>query len=60
MKYERTRQQFYENELCQMISQLAELLDRGYSVEIGKSRSGLKIFSISKKHIIVRRENLNE
>lgn len=61
MKYEKTRKEFYEREIHNMAAQMAEILDSGYSVEVGKSRSGLKLFSVSRKHEVVRkRGNLNE
>lgn len=61
MKYEKTRKEFYENEVHNMAVQIAEILDNRYSVEIGKSRSGLKLFAVSRKHEVVRkRGNLNE
>lgn len=57
MKYEKTRKEFYESEIHSM----AELLDKGYSVEIGKSRSGLKLFAVSRRHEVVKRKgNMNE
>lgn len=59
MEYEKTRKEFYESEVCKMASQIAEILDAGYAVELAKSRSGLKLFSVSKKHQVVRRENRN-
>lgn len=59
MKYEKSRQQFYESEIYKMAEQLSEILDNGYSVEISKSRSGLKIHSVSKKHVVVRRGSNN-
>jgi hypothetical protein len=61
MKYEKTRKEFYEREIHSMAEQMAELLDKGYSVEIGKSRSGLKLFAVSRRHEVVKRKgNMNE
>lgn len=59
MKYEKTRKEFYESEVHNMAEQIAEILDRGYSVEIGKSRSGLKLFTVSRKHEVVKRGKVN-
>lgn len=59
MEYQKTRKEFYESEMHRMASQIAEILDAGYAVEIAKSRSGLKLFSVLKKHQVVRRENHN-
>jgi len=56
MKYEKTRKEFYESEIHNMAEQCAELLDKGYSIEIGKSRSGLKLFTVSRKHEVIRRK----
>lgn len=55
MKYEKTRKEFYQQKIIEISGQLAEILDSGRSVEIAKSRSGLKIFSVSKKYQIVRK-----
>ena len=55
MRYE-TRKKFYEAEIHNMAAQLAEALDKGYSVEIGKSRSGLKLFIVSRRHEVIRRK----
>ena len=61
MRYEKSRKEFYESEIHSMAEQIAEILDSGYSVEVGKSRSGLKLFAVSRKHEVVRkRGNLNE
>lgn len=59
MKYETTRKEFYESEVHNMAAQIAEILDNGYSVEIGKSRSGLKLFTVSRKHEVVKRGKVN-
>ncbi len=56
MEYEKTRREFYESEIHNMASQLAELLDKGFSLEIAKSRSGLKIFAVTRRHEVVRRK----
>lgn len=59
MRYEKTRKEFYESEVHNMAAQMAEILDKGYSVEIGKSRSGLKLFTVSRKHEVVKRGKVN-
>lgn len=59
MKYEKTRKEFYEKRLHEIAPEIAELLDNGYQVEICRSRSGIKIYSVLKKHQVVRRENHN-
>lgn len=53
MNYETTRQEFYENEIHMIAAQIAQILDKGYSVEIAKSRSGLKLFAISRRHEVI-------
>lgn len=61
MEYEKTRAEFYESEIHSMAEQIAELLDKGYSVEIGRSRSGLKLFTVNRRHEVVKRKgNMNE
>ena len=59
MEYQKPRKEFYESEIHRMALQIAEILDAGFAVEIAKSRSGLKLFSVSKKHQVVRRGNYN-
>lgn len=56
MNYEKTRQEFYEDEIHKMAAQIAEILDSGYAVELAKSRSGIKLFSVSRKYQLVRKE----
>ena len=51
-----TREEFYEGELHRIAKQIAEILDSGYSVEICRSRSGLKLFAVTRRHEVVRRE----
>lgn len=55
MKYEKTRRQFFEEEIHKMTSQLATILDDGYTVEISRSRSGVKIFKVSRQHETIKR-----
>lgn len=61
MEYEKSRKEFYESEIHSMAAQIAEIIDSGEMVEISKSRSGLKLFRIKRRHEVVRkRGNLNE
>ena len=60
MEREGTRKEFYEKELHNMASQMAEMLDNGYAVEVSRSRSGLKLFAVSRKHAVVRKGSVNE
>ncbi len=53
--FETDRNQFYENEIVSMSGQIAELLEKGYAVEIARSRSGLKLFAIKRKHEVVKK-----
>lgn len=53
MKYETTRKQFYEEKLHEIAGEIAEMLDKGYQAEICRSRSGIKIYSVSKKHHVI-------
>ncbi len=57
MEYKMPRRQFYENEIRKMAGQLASILDDGYSVEIAKSRSGLKLFAVTRRYEIVKKQN---
>lgn len=50
LQHPATRQQCYENEVCNMSKQISQLLDSGYSVEIAKSRSGLKLCKVLRKY----------
>lgn len=60
MKYEQTRKQFYEERLHDISGELAEMLDKGYKVEICQSRSGIKIYSVLKKHHVIRAKGGNK
>lgn len=62
MKFEKSRKEFYKSEIHSMAEQIATILDKGYSVEVGRSRSGLKLFAVSRKHEVVarRKGNLHE
>lgn len=60
MRYE-TRKEFFENRLREIAPEIAEILDSGYQVEICRSRSGLKIYSVSKKHHVIKKGgNVND
>jgi hypothetical protein len=50
------KKEFYKKEICQITGKIAELLDAGFSVEIAKSRSGIKIYSVCKRHHVIRRQ----
>lgn len=52
MRYE-TRKEFYEKRLHEIVPEIAGLLDNGYQIEICKSRSGIKIYSVLKKHHVI-------
>lgn len=52
------RKRFYESELHRMAEQVAEILDKGYTVEISQSRSGLKIFKVSRRYEVVKRNKI--
>ena len=52
------RKKLYEKMLAEMLPQMAEILASGYFLEVGKSRSGLKLFKVTRKHEVVRRSNL--
>lgn len=54
MKYETTRKEFYEGEINRIAEQAAEILDKGCSVEFARSRSGLKMFSVRRRHEVFR------
>lgn len=55
MKFEKSRKEFYESEVHDMAAQIAEIIDSGEMVEISKSRSGLKLFRIKRRHEVVRK-----
>lgn len=55
MNYEKSRKEFYESEIHRIAPQLAEMLDNGYTAEISKSRSGLKLFAVTRKHEVLKR-----
>ncbi|MBD5521408.1 MAG: hypothetical protein HDR03_09350 [Lachnospiraceae bacterium] len=55
MEHEKSRREFYEREIHNMAAQIAEIIDNGEMVEISKSRSGLKLFRIKRRHEVVRK-----
>ena len=58
--FEQSRKQFYENEIRKMAPQLATILDTGsYSVELQKSRSGIKILKVLRVHEVVKKGEVN-
>lgn len=60
MKYETTRKEFYEKKIHEIAPIIAEMLDNGYQVEVCRSRSGIKIYSVSKKKHELRGGNAND
>ena len=59
MEYE-TRKEFFEKRIHEIAPIIAEMLDRGYQVEICRSRSGIKIYSVSKKHYALKGGNADD
>lgn len=53
MYYEKSRKEFYKNILMKNIDLITSYLDNGYSVEICHSRSGLKMISNKKNHVVL-------
>lgn len=49
------RKEFYEQSIIAMASQLAEILDNGETVEISRSRSGLKLIRAKRRHEVIRK-----
>lgn len=60
MEREKSRKEFYEKELHGMAEQMAEMLDNGFAVEVARSRSGLKLFAVTRRHAVVKRGSANE
>ncbi len=59
MEYE-TRKEFFEKRIHEIAPIIAEMLDSGYQVEICRSRSGIKIYSVSKKHYALKGGNADD
>lgn len=59
MKYEQSREKFFNEQILRMAPQIARILDSGFSVELSKSRSGIKILKVLKIHEVVAREAQN-
>lgn len=55
MKYEQTRAEFYKGEIEKMADQLAGYIDEGLTVELSRSRSGIKLFVVKRRHEVVRK-----
>lgn len=53
-----SKKELYQSQISAMAGQLAQLLDdpRNTCIEISRSRSGLKITKITRKHEVVARE----
>lgn len=62
MKFEGTRKEFLSEKLEIVVPVIADLLDRGYQIEICRSRSGVKLFYYKKQFQMVRggTANVNE
>lgn len=60
MEYEATRKEFYENKIHEITPIIAEMLDNGYQVELARSRGGIKIYSVSKKHYVIKGGNTDD
>lgn len=56
MKYEQSRENFFNEQILRMAPQIARILDSGFSVELSKSRSGLKITKVKRMHEVVAKE----
>lgn len=55
MKYEGTRKAFLAEKLESAIPVITDLLDRGYRIEISRSRSGIKVYSRKKQFQMINR-----
>lgn len=53
MEHEVTRKQFYEDKIHEMAAQAAQILDEGNSLELARSRSGIKMFSVRRRHEVL-------
>ena len=60
MEYSKTRKEFLEQKIHEIAPIVAEMLDSGYQVEICRSRSGIKIYSVSKKHHVIKGGNVDD
>lgn len=55
-----TNKESYKNLVKDMVDQISEILDSGSAVEISKSRSGLKLYRVNRRHEVLkhkRKEN---
>lgn len=48
-KYEKTRKEFYEDEIRGWSAEIAQFLDDGFICEISQSRNGLKVATIARR-----------
>lgn len=51
MEYNKEEQ--YKEQLLSMTEQLAKALNDGYTLELSKSRSGIKLFLVRKRHVVL-------
>ena len=59
MKFEGTRKEFLAEKLENAIPLISDLLDKGYQVEICRSRSGIKLYSCKKQFQMINRGIVN-
>ena len=62
MKFEGTRKEFLAEKLENAIPLISDLLDRGFQVEISRSRSGVKLHYYKKQFQVIKggTANVNE
>lgn len=53
MEYKNEQEERYKEQLLSMIEQLAKALNDGYTLELSKSRSGIKLFLVRKRHVVL-------
>ena len=58
--YENHKKELYKSQICEIIEIIADLIDQGYQVELSRSRSGVKLYSVSKRHHVIRHKGGNE
>lgn len=50
------RKEFYKKSIIEMAEQLAEIIDNGEVAELSRSRSGVKLFRVKRRHEVIQKK----
>lgn len=52
---EQNKKEIYKQLLIDMSDQMADLLSAGQTIEVDRSRSGLKLYSFRRRHEVIKK-----